>query len=244
MNRSTAGGSLARDEAPVPPPDQSRLTRALGLLWRAMKLEWYGYVSIWRFLTRRKGVPAGGHAFSYHGISMLPVAVFAVLSLIELVAVDLLVRRWPSVRITMLILGVWGLVYLFGLLFGMLTRPHVATTHRVELRQGPEVSLPIDWAHVDTVTRRPQSTNGEKAHRVTVNDDGRVAINLWAGGETNIEIDLLRPQTFRLPGRSVEARRVRFYVDDPAALMRTLRPILNSPSPSNHPSTGRSGTHA
>ena len=50
--------------------------------------------------------------------------VFIAVSAVELMAVDLIVRRWPSVRIPLLVLSIWGLVWMLGFLFGMLTRPH------------------------------------------------------------------------------------------------------------------------
>lgn len=218
-------------EAPVPKPFRTRLGLARHLLWRATKLEYFGYVSILRYITRRHGVPPGGTGFSYHKTSVAPVTLFLVLSLAELIVVDLLVRRWPTVRLVMLILGVWGLIYMFGLLFGMVTRPHVVTSERLQLKQGPETTLSIKWSWVRTVTKRGHSTNGQKSHRVTQDLQGRTVINLWASGESNIELELDEPKHFDLPGHHVEAARVRFYVDDPTAFMDTVRPILRPPRP-------------
>lgn len=216
-------------EVPAPGAPRGRLARVGHLVWRALKLEIFGYWSIGRFIARRNGVPPGGKGFSYHRVSVAPLTAFLALSILELIAVDLLVRRWPSVRITMLILGLWGLVYMFGLLFGMLTHPHVVTSDSLQLKQGPEVTVRIDWECIDKVAKHRSTTSGEKAHKVTQDPEGRTILNLWACNESNLVIDLETPQSFQMPGRSVRADRVRFYVDDPSGFMDAIRPILVPP---------------
>lgn len=218
------------NETPVPPPPSRRLTRARLLGWRAIKLEYYGYLSIGRFILRRDGVPPGGRGFSYHASSLTPLIVFLVLSAVELIVVDILVQRWPTLRITMLVLGAWGLAYMFGLLFGMITRPHVVTTGNLRANQGPEVSLSIPWESVHSVTRKRIVNSRDKAPKVTRGPEGRDTVNLWVSNETNIVIDLEESREFRLPGRTVWAQQVRIYADDPSSFMSAVRPIL-APSP-------------
>ncbi|MFW3171695.1 hypothetical protein [Geodermatophilus sp. CPCC 206100] len=49
---------------------------------------------------------------------------FIVVSAAEVVVVDVLVQRWPAVRIPLLVVGIWGVIWMCGLLFGMVTRLH------------------------------------------------------------------------------------------------------------------------
>ena len=72
--------------------------------------------------------------------------VFIALSAVELVAVDLIVRRWPYIRIPLLVLSIWGLIWMLGFLFGMLTRPHAVGPEGIRVRYGAEVDLPVTWA--------------------------------------------------------------------------------------------------
>jgi hypothetical protein len=67
---------------------------------------------------------------------------FIGVSAVEFVVVDLLVRRWPTVRISLLALGIWGLVWMFGLLFGFLTRPHAVGPAGIRVRSGPRSTSP------------------------------------------------------------------------------------------------------
>lgn len=218
------------DETPVPGPSRTRGRQVLHLLWRSLKLEYHGWVSIGRFVVRHRGVPRDGLGFAYHRPSMPGLIVFLVISAVELVVVDVLVRDWPAVRIALFLLGLWGLLYMCGMLFGLMTRPHVVTPRGLHLRQGPEITLPLDWADIHTITRRAVDTNGEKAHRVTRDAEGRVRLNLWVNQQATMVVELAEPREFRLPGRNVTTDLIRFHVDDPGAFMKAVRAKLDEAS--------------
>jgi hypothetical protein len=67
--------------------------------------------------------------------------------------VDLIVRRWAYIRIPVLILSVWGLIYMLGFLFGMLTRPHAIGPVGIQARYGPEIDIPLSWDDIDSWPR-------------------------------------------------------------------------------------------
>jgi len=193
---------------------------------RAVRMEIHGYLSIFRFVFRRPRVPAGSVGFSYdQGIRMI-LMVFVVLSAVELVIVDLIVMRWPYVRISMLFLGVWGLVYLFGLLFGMLTRPHAVGRTGIRVRQG-ETDIPLRWNDIVAVTRRKHVIL-EKQPRVTVDPAGAATLHLRVQKETNIEITLDRALPLRLPYGVETVRVIALYADDPTGFLAAVRQHINS----------------
>ncbi len=64
-------------------------------------------------------------------------------SALELVVDDLIVRRWTCVRVPLLILSNWGLVYMLRLLFGVLVRPHAVGPDGIRVRYASEVDVPI-----------------------------------------------------------------------------------------------------
>jgi hypothetical protein len=66
---------------------------------RAIMMEIRGYQSIYRFLFRRPKVPAGHVEFSYYRPALAILIVFIAVSAVEVVVVDLIVRRWASIRI-------------------------------------------------------------------------------------------------------------------------------------------------
>ena len=222
MTTSTAG------------PPTRRLRWPLATYWmrRAVMLEVWGYLSILRFFLRRRRVPAGAAAFSYHQLVMPLLVVFIVVSAIELVVVDVLVRRWPSVRIAMLVLGIWGLVWMFGMLFGFLTRPHAVGPDGIRVRSGAELDLALPWDRIESVARHKR-TNQDKQPPVTTDEHGRRVFHLRMQNETNIEIRLLEPVTVRRPHGPEAVTKVDLYADQPQAFqdeVRRHRAALVSPA--------------
>jgi hypothetical protein len=138
------------------------------------------------------------------------------------VAVDLIVRRWPVVRIALLVLSLWGLVWMFGLLFGMLTRPHAVGPDGLRLRYGSEIDIAVPWDEVHVVSRRSR-TRPEKEPQVVVDERGEATLHLRVGDETNIEIRLEGPREVRLPQGRRTVSRITLHVDDPRAFMDEVR---------------------
>ena len=50
----------------------------------------------------------GARGFSYHRPVLMVLWIFIGLSAFEIPIIDLIVHRWPPVRIAMLVLGIWG----------------------------------------------------------------------------------------------------------------------------------------
>ena len=85
----------------------------------------------------------GAEGFSYHKPIFTIMIVFDVVSVVELVVADRIVSRWTYIRIPLLILSIWGLVWMLGFLFGMLARPHSVGPDGIRVRYGSEVDIPI-----------------------------------------------------------------------------------------------------
>jgi hypothetical protein len=185
---------------------------------RAVLLELWGYVSIFRYVFRRPRVPAGATAFSYHGPVRATVIAFIVVSALELVVVDLLVRRWPTVRIVLLVLGVWGLVWMFGMLFGFLTRPHAVGPAGVRVRSGAEVDIALDWDVIDAVVLRKRIARDEQP---LVTDDGRggCALHLRMEHATNLDVRLTQRVQVRLPHGTETVSTIHLFADAPQAFL-------------------------
>lgn len=195
--------------------------RAGNLLWRAVKIEARGYQSMYRMVFRRPRVPKGANGFGYHANVLTVLIVLTVISALELVVVDLIVRQWPYVRIPMFVLGVWGVIYMLGMLCGMLTRPHAIGPEGLRVRDSTEVDLDLPWEVVAAVEWRTVNLT-EKRPKVTV-DNGQRTFSLRVQNETNIEVELERPLTLRLPHGTETVDRIAFYVDDPKAYMTRMR---------------------
>ena len=186
---------------------------------RAVMVEVWGYVSIVRFALRRPRVPAGASAFPYSQPVLPLILVFIVVSAIELVVVDVLVRRWHSVRLGLLVLGIWGLIWMFGLLFGILTRPHAVGPEGIRIRSGAEVDIPLPWDEIETVTHRRRRTQ-DKQPQICTDADGKRVLHLRSQQETNIDVVLRRPRTVRLAHGRETVSQVSLWADDPQGFVR------------------------
>jgi hypothetical protein len=190
-------------------------------------MEIHGYRSTFRFLFRRPRVPAGAVGFPYHQPLLTILVAFVVLSAIELAVVDLIVQRWTHIRIPLLILGIWGLIYMFGLLFGMLTRPHAVGPDGIRVRQGAEIEAPLRWDDVYSVTHRKHVAQ-HKQPMVTVDPDMKATLHLRIQNETNLEIQLERPVPLRLPHGTETVTSINLYADDPKAFLAEVRRHIGS----------------
>lgn len=189
---------------------------------RAVELEIGVWQSLYRFLLRRPRVPERATAFSYHRVVLPVLVAFIVISAIELVVVDLLVHRWPAVRIPLLVVGIWGLTWMFGLLAGMVTRPHAVGPDGIRVRYSTDVDVDVPWNAIDSVGRR--STNrAEKAPRLGRDDDGGAVLHLWMHDQTNIDVLLDRPIRVRVPEGTASVRRIALFADDPAGFLEAVR---------------------
>ncbi len=210
-------------------PAPSRWQRVASMLGRALRAELRVYSSIGRAIARRPAVPPGGTGIGYHRPVMTVLIVFIVLSAVEIPIIDLIVHRWPAVRIGFLILGIWGLTWMIGLLCAMLLRPHAVAPGGILIRGGLEIDVTIPWSAVASVAIN-RRIDEPKQPRVTERPNG------WeyaerVQNETNIVIELEQPYAVRLPGLAPRGGEhlvtsVRIWADDPRALLDAARPFL------------------
>ena len=191
---------------------------------RAIDLEIGIWLSLYRFIFRRPRVPANAKPFSYHQPVMSLMIVFIALSAVEIPIVDLIVHQWIYVRIPFLILGIWGLTWMLGFLFGFLTRPHAVGPDGIRVRNGAEVDIPLPWDDIYAVELKKQVAEA-KAPKLSSGDDGE-SLHLRIQNETNIAITLERPTTVRLPQGAVTVRTIRLYADAPKQFMDEVRRYL------------------
>ena len=193
--------------------------------------------SLVRWVARRPDVPAGATAIGYARGTLGVPAALAVAALVELVAVHVLVP-WPTVRIVLDLLGLYGLVVILGMLAGRVVRPHLLTADTLVLRSGPHVCARVPLGAVASVRRdRRLSPAGAEI----VEDAGAEATPVLAlagpdGTALTLRLDRAVPVTApTYPWRRPTPRHVheiRLHVDDPeaAAPALTQAPDLGRPT--------------
>jgi hypothetical protein len=102
-----------------PQPDTTGAT-----VWRrASTFERGIYSNLYRWLARKPDLgPPGTVAVGYVDIVRTTISLWIGASALEMVAVHFLIG-WPWLRWTLLIVSVWGLIWMFGYLGGLIVYP-------------------------------------------------------------------------------------------------------------------------
>jgi hypothetical protein len=183
-------------------------------------------VGIWRslgrWITRRPDVPAGTEAFPYVSAAAPVLWTFIVLSAVEIPLVDWLLP-WPAARVALLVVGVYGLLWMLGLLAAMRVYPHTVDDAGLRVRNGFSVDARVPWEAIAAVRVRRRSVEGSRTV-VVAEEGGRRAVSVTVVASTQVDVELRTPLVLplaRTGGRPVDE--VRLAADDPAALVRRLR---------------------
>lgn len=193
-------------------------------VWRFVKLEFQLYAALVRWVARRRHVPAGAAAWGYSRLVTPVMWLWIFGSALELPLVHVLVP-WEPLRLALLGLGVWGLVWMIGLLASLKVYPHLTGDGGLRLRYGKLADLTVPWAAVESVrvvdideewslrTLRPQQT-----------DDG-VDLHVPVGDRANVQVRLREPTEVRTHKGPMTITALTFWADEPkdfAAHARTL----------------------
>lgn len=192
----------------VPPP----VTTALR--WEARV--WIGLV---RGLGRRPDIPPGAAAFTHHRAMRAVRWTFVGVLVVEIAAVHLLIPA-GALRMTLLLAGLYSLVWVVGYVLGAgPVRPHLVTDDRVVVRCGLTTRIEVPLAAVADAraVRRFRDRTGTRQLAVRT-------LHLVDNGGTSMDLDLRSAFTVPLPrGRSGEVDALRVWVDDPQAMARQVR---------------------
>jgi hypothetical protein len=192
----------------------------------ALRLELALYRSLLRWIARRPDVPAGATPIGYAQLvgPMLWLWIFA--SATEAVMVEVVLRQveagWAdAVRLPLLVVGIWGVLWMLGLMASYRVRPHLLTDDVLRVRNGARtwVAVPLE-AVVDTRTAEHELPGVMKAvHQ----DEGLLLVGV--SRRTNLELRLTASTVLRTSKGDVTADRVGVWVDDPRAVAGLLQPV-------------------
>ncbi|MEU9739787.1 hypothetical protein AB0E12_11420 [Micromonospora chersina] len=201
---------------------------------RAVAYEWGMWRSLARWVLRRPyPVAPGAETFAYVGVVQPILGVFIALSTIEIPVLDLILRHtvgWPTVRHAAIGLGVWGVLWMVGLLASLRIHPHVADDTGLRIRNGASLDVMIPWSAIARVEARYRSLPSSRA--VQYDPDDPAVLNLGVGSQTAVDVLLREPLSVRLPkGPSTPVKEIRLYADTPKALVTRARRHLPAPDP-------------
>lgn len=186
-------------------------------------------IGIWRslFLLVTRRVPGQGpgvEAFSYARELTPIMGAFIFVSVLELPVVHLLLP-WETIRLIADVISIWGLLWMVGFLASMKVFPHLLDDHGLRVRSGTTTDIRIPWEAVASVTARRGTTR--RNDQIDRSDDGTV-VDVDVMKQTRVEVVLNGPTPVELPKGTEEITGLRFYADDPRALVVRAREHLGA----------------
>ncbi|WP_433264627.1 hypothetical protein ACQPZF_35605 [Actinosynnema sp. CS-041913] len=185
-----------------------------------------GLMSIVLLVRGRKDVQAEATVIRCGSAQKTFLIVMMVLGPLEIFLVDLIVP-WTWLRILLLVLGVYSVIWLFGFYAGLHTRPHYVGDDLV-LRVGHLAAISVDVDSIRAVRRETHDKySGTKYKGLVSVQDDFVAMQGMSGTTVTV---VLEPGTpVRIQGRgTVHAGEVRFDADDLAAAVETIKERIGS----------------
>jgi hypothetical protein len=202
----------------------TRTTVFRALRWRPLVVVIVELVHVFgslaRKIRRRPDVPAGATAVHYGG-SMRPLLwCMIIVSIIEVAVVELIVP-WPTLRWILVVLGVYGLIWVLGFAASLSVNPHTLSSASLRLRFGFFTTITIP---AEMLASARKNVSGGHRHTVEHTDD-ELAVSVM--GYTDVAVELTEPYVIDLGRKgTTEVSRVRFQTDDPAGAVALINEIV------------------
>ncbi|MFE2040450.1 hypothetical protein ACFXAZ_05845 [Streptomyces sp. NPDC059477] len=176
------------------------------------ELRLLGCLALWVARRRQGGGPGRTLFPSARGLGAVMFG-FGFVCVVETIVMSLLLSRWPTVHLVVLVVDVYTVFFVVGLYAAAVVRPHVLEPGAVRIRYAGHVDLPIPLELIAGVRRELLLTHG-KAEGV---------LNVDVAGQTSVTVELAEPVThLTFLGRALPVRTVRVNADDPTAFVRAL----------------------
>lgn len=196
--------------------------RQVGALVRhAVVFEINIYKSLLRWVLRRPSVPPGSAPVGYARMVTPVLALWIFGSAVEVPVVHVLVP-WHGVRITLLVLGVWSLMWMVGFLAGLRSYPHLLQPDTLRIRNGPVHDIAIPFAEIARVTVGEKSLPSSMwVLQPEPTDDG-IHLNVTVSGQVNVHVVLRRPLPVATRKGRMTITAVSFWADEPRQVLALL----------------------
>jgi hypothetical protein len=202
------------------------LARVYGLVRHAVVFELRLYRSLFRWVTRRPDHGAPEDTPFTYARAVTPVMwlwIFA--SAAELPLAHLLVP-WETVRFLLLLSGVWGLMWMIGLLASLYVYPHLLGPTTLRVRYGASHTIALPWASVASFTHRREDLDSSvRTLQPRESDDG-IDLQVAVSGQVNVHARLRGPTVVTTAKGPMEIVELSFFADDPRALVAHARAVL------------------
>jgi hypothetical protein len=178
--------------------------------------------SLFRWLTNRPRSDDRAAVLFGYASQVTPILLaFIALSVLEIPILPLLLP-WPTVRYSLLALGVLSLLWMLGFLAAVRVHPHVVSHTELRLRSGFQFDTRISWDQISDIRLR-RSNSGRKLQVERSGAGQSIALQ----GTTNLEVAFHEPVTVRfIDGRRANVDVIHFYADAPTEFITAARGCL------------------
>ena len=167
------------------------------------------YVSFVKLLTKRSelaNLHSQKKAFTYSEMQSGILWMFQFASIAEIVAIELLVSN-ESLKLVLLVLGIWFVFLILGLWASFKVNPHLVEDHSITIQQGSLYKIAVPKSLIQSVSEL--TTRDFSKCKLSSGE-----LHLPVMNETNMKISLSTPIPCDLPwGMSGEVNEVYFYLD-------------------------------
>ncbi|TDB82848.1 hypothetical protein E1264_30910 [Actinomadura sp. KC216] len=188
---------------------------------RIMAFDMKGLVSVVLLVVRRRhGVPPGAVSLPYAGGQLTLQLAFLFAMVVEAAVAEMLLRGVGAdegVRSLVLVVDLYSILVVVAIIAACVTRPHVLSDDELRVRYGAFFDLRVPR---DLLSSVRLARNFNESGMVRVVDE---RLSVAVASQTNVVIELSEPIVAVRPlGKRVTVRTVRFFTDDPAALVDAL----------------------
>jgi hypothetical protein len=205
---------------------------AVALVHKAISFEIAMWRSLYQWVGRRyPGTTEDAQSFGYSGVAMPTLWAFIGVSIVEIPILHLILP-WPWVRGAMLAIGIYGLLWMFGLLASMRVNTHMVDAVGLRIRSGVTLDVSIPWADIAEIRTHhhvtPPGTRGVRLEHT----DSRTVLFLAVAGHADIDVMLASPRQVPVPRTKGEpVDQLCIAADDPAALVTAARNRMAANAP-------------
>lgn len=200
----------------------SLLRRLPGLLWHLVVLEVSMYRNLLRWVARRPSVSAGDEPVGYARL-VTPVMWLWIFASAAEIPVAHVLLPWHTVRIVLIVLGVWGLVWMLGLLAGLHIYPHLLTPSSLRVRNGASVDIDVPWTAIASVTSKEADLPSTMRSLQPLETPDGTDLRVGVSGRVNVQVRLRAPLVLATRNGDLTVSQVSFWVDEPRAVAARIR---------------------
>jgi hypothetical protein len=197
----------------------------VSLAGRVVMFEIRLYSSLGRWLIRRPAVPRDVEPFGYSQVVAPVIWLWIFASAAEMVVVHLLIP-WPIVRIIVLVISAWGLIWMIGFLASIKVHPHLVGAASLRVRHGSSVDIAVPWDSIASIV--VQRRDLPSSIRTLRFDETSNGTHLQVAVSDQVNVRVVLKDSLTVPTRKGDRKitELSFWADDPKVLVARARQIV------------------